>query len=89
MGTRIVQIIWNCPKLNKALFITFAELKGLERESLMYCKGDGKVTFTRPLLENGTVTFDEYVNVLESYCNGDISFTFTKHYGAFPKHKGH
>ena len=24
------------------------------------------------------VTFDEHVNVLEKYCTGDISYTFTK-----------
>ena len=34
---------------------------------------DGKVTFTRPFLMLGKVTFDEQVNVLERYCKGDIS----------------
>ena len=37
----------------------------LEREPLRYCKCDGKVTFTRPFLMLGKVTFDEHVNVLE------------------------
>ena len=52
-------------------------LKGLEREPLN-CKGDEKVTFTRPFLILDKVTFDEHVNVLESYCKSDISYTFTK-----------
>ena len=26
----------------------------------------------------GKVTFDKQVNVLEKYCKGDISYTFTK-----------
>ena len=46
--------------------------KGLEREPLRYCKGDGKVTFTRPFLMLGKMTFDKYVNVLERYCKHDI-----------------
>ena len=41
---------------------------GLEREPLRYCKGDGNVTFTKPFLMLGKVTFDEHVNVLERYC---------------------
>ena len=47
----------------------------MEREPLRYCKGDGKVTFTRPFLMLGKVTFDhdEDVNVIERYCTGDIS----------------
>ena len=40
----------------------------LEREPFRYCKGDREVTF------------DEQVNVLERYCNGDVSYTFTKPY---------
>ena len=43
-----------------------------------YCDGDGKVSFTRPFLMLGKVTFDAHVNVLERYCKGDISDTFTK-----------
>ena len=39
-------------------------VKDLEREPLRYCKCDGKVTFTRPFLMLGKVTFDERVNVL-------------------------
>ena len=31
----------------------FNELKCLEREPLRYCKGDGKVTFTRPNIGQG------------------------------------
>ena len=38
-----------------------------------HCEGDGKVTFTRPFLMLGKVKFDEQVNVLESYCKGDVS----------------
>ena len=57
---------------------TFKELKDLEREPLRYCKGDGKVTFTRPFLTLGKVNFDEHVNVLERYSKGDISYAFTK-----------
>ena len=53
------------------------DLKDLEREPLRHCEGDGKVTFTRPFLMLGKVTFDEQVNVLERYCKGDISYTFT------------
>ena len=44
---------------------TFNVLEGLERESLRYCKGNGKVTFTRHFLVLGKVTFDEHVNILE------------------------
>ena len=53
------------------------ELSGLEREPLRYCKGDGKVTFIRSLLMLDKVTY-EYVNVLERYGTGDISYKFTK-----------
>ena len=53
---------------------TFKELK----EPLRYCKGDGKVTFTKPFLLLDKVTFDEHVNVLERYCKDDISDTFTR-----------
>ena len=64
--------------MGKVLYITarkltFNDLKYLEREPLRYCEGDGKVTFTRPFLLLGKVTFDEQVNVLERYCKGDIS----------------
>ena len=45
--------------------------KGLEREPLRYCKGDGKVTFIRPFLMLGKVTFD--TNILESHRKGNIS----------------
>ena len=44
----------------------------------MYCKGDGKVTFTRPYLILCKVTFDEYVNILAMYCKSERSYTFTK-----------
>ena len=44
----------------------------------MYCKVDRKVAFTRPFLMLGKVTYDEHGNVLEKYCKGDISGTFTK-----------
>ena len=54
------------------------ELKGLERESLRFCKVDGNDTFTTPLLMLGKVTFDDHVNVLERSRKGDISNTFTK-----------
>ena len=37
-----------------------------------------KVTFTKPFLMLGKVTFDKHVNVLERYCKGGISYTFTK-----------
>ena len=37
---------------------TYKEHKDLEREPLRYGKGDGKVTFTRPFLMLGKVTFD-------------------------------
>ena len=63
-------------------------LKDLEREPLRYCKCDGKVTFTRPFLMLGKVTFDERVNVFEKYCKGDLSITFTNLNGdLFPKSK--
>ena len=44
----------------------------------MYCKCDGKVIFTKPLLMLVKVTFDDHVNALERYWKGDISYTFTK-----------
>ena len=50
-----------------------------------YCRGDGKVTFTRPFLTLGKVTFDEHANVLQRYCKGDIYYTFTKQMALFPK----
>ena len=50
----------------------FKELS-LEREPLKYCKGDGKVSFTRPFPMSGKVTFDEQVNVLERYWKCDVS----------------
>ena len=55
---------------------TFNDLKDLEREPLRYCKCDGKVTFTRPFLMLGKVTFDEPVNVLK----GIVKVTFPSHY---------
>ena len=48
-------------------------------EPLRYCKVDGKATFIRPFLMVGKVNFEEYVDALERYCKGDISYTFTKH----------
>ena len=48
------------------------DLKDLEREPLRHCGGDGKVTFTRPFLMLGKVTFDEQANVLKRYCKGDV-----------------
>ena len=54
------------------------DLKDLVREPLRHCEGDGKVTFIRPFLMLGKVTFDEQVNVMERYCKGDVSLTFTK-----------
>ena len=41
--------------------------------NLRYCKCDGKVTFTRPFLMLGKVTFDDHVNALEMYEKGDTS----------------
>ena len=38
------------------------------------------VTFAIPFLMMGKVTFDERVDVLESYCKGDISYTFIQPY---------
>ena len=35
---------------------------------LRHCECDRMVTFTRPFLMLGKVTFDEQVNVLERYC---------------------
>ena len=49
------------------------DLKDLEREPLSHCECVGKVTFTRPFLILGKVTFEEQVNVLERYCKGDVS----------------
>ena len=56
---------------------TFKILKDLERERLRYWKGSEMVTFTKPFLIFGKVTFDKHVNVLERYCKGGISYTFT------------
>ena len=53
-------------------------LKDLEREPLRYWKGNGKVTYTKPFLILGKVTFDKHVNVLERYCKDGISYTFIK-----------
>ena len=53
-------------------------LNDLEREPLRYWKGNGKITFTKPFLILGKVTFDKHVNVLERYCKGGISYIFTK-----------
>ena len=39
--------------------------------TLKTCKGDGKVTFTKPFLMLGKVTFDKHVNVLGRYCKGE------------------
>ena len=36
----------------------------------------------------GKVTFDEWVNVLERYCKGDLSITFTNLNGSLSKIKG-
>ena len=36
----------------------------------------------------GKVTFDERVNVLERYCEGDLSITFTNLNGSLSKIKG-
>ena len=44
----------------------------------MYFKCDGKVTFTRPFVMLGKVTFEEQVNVLVRNCKGEISYIFTK-----------
>ena len=52
--------------------------KDLVREPLRYWKGDGNVTFTKPFLMLGKVTFDAHVNILERYCKGGILYTFTK-----------
>ena len=52
---------------------TFKDLKDLEREPLRHCEGDGKVTFTRPFLMLGRVTFDKQVNVLERHCKDEVS----------------
>ena len=56
----------------------FKDLKDLEREPLSHCEGDGKITFARSSLMLGKANFDEQVNVLERYCKGDLSKTFTK-----------
>ena len=50
-------------------------------ETLKYCKGDGKVTFTRPFLMLDNVPFD----VLERYCKGNVSYTLTNLNGSLPK----
>ena len=57
---------------------TFKELKCMEKEPLRSCKGDGKITFTRPLVMLDKVTFDKNINVLERYCKGNTSYKFTK-----------
>ena len=59
-----------------------------EREPLRHCEGDGKVTFTRPFLMMGNVTFDEQVNILERYCKGHLYKTFTNLNGSLSKIKG-
>ena len=52
---------------------THKELIHLEREPLRFFKGD-----TRYSLMMDKVTFDEHVHVLERYCKGYTSYTFTK-----------
>ena len=44
------------PHIITALKLTFKDFKGFERETLRYCKGDGKFTFTRPFLVLHKVT---------------------------------
>ena len=44
----------------------------------MYCKSYGKVTFKRPFLLFGQVTFNEHVNALQRHCKVVISDTFTE-----------
>ena len=39
--------------------------------TLMYCKGDGKVTVTV-----SKMTFDKHIKILKRYHKGDISYTF-------------
>ena len=58
--------------------IPLYDLKLLERETLRYCKCDGKVIFTRRFLMLGKVTSDDHVNTLERYWKGEISYTFTR-----------
>ena len=41
-----------------------------------------------PLLIFGKVTFDKHVNVLERYCKGGMSYTFTNLNGSLSKIKG-
>ena len=41
----------------------------------------------QPFLMLGKVTFDERVNVLERYCKGDLSITFTNLNGSLSKAK--
>ena len=48
------------------------------KETLRYCKHDGKVTFTRPFLMLGKVTIDAHINALERYLKGDKLYTLTK-----------
>ena len=45
----------------------------LRKGTTRYWNGDGNVTFTRPFLLLNKVTFDEYVDVLESSLKGDIA----------------
>ena len=57
-------------KIQKNLRGTFNVFSNSARQlevPLRYCKGDGKVTFTRPFLILGKVTFGKDVNVLEWY----------------------
>ena len=72
---------------NRLRKLTFTEPKGLERETLRYCKNDGKVTFTKPFLILAKMTFDEHVNVLERYCKDEISYTFKNLNGSLSKTK--
>ena len=52
-----------------------------------YWKGDGNVTFTKPFLMLGKVTFDEHVNVLEIYCKGCIIHIYKALMALIPKSK--
>ena len=49
-------------------FFCSHDCAGLERKPSRYCKCDGKVTFTRPFLRLGKVTFDKHAR----NCKGDI-----------------
>ena len=49
--------------------ISSVKFKIFEREPVRYCNGDGKVTFMRPFLMLGKVTFDgNRVNALKRSC---------------------